>query len=149
MKKITFRELLNLMYDDNAPERIKYNGGLYQKYGNVDYCNKNRRLLSSVIGEDRSLESMVQGKVITIYYEEILTKIEKEYLSNIIKPFKKYISEIKKIPVEGQERIIIRYHDYLNTDGNTYGILLPTFKQGTMYKGMELWKEYTVEELEL
>ena len=66
-----------------------------------------------------------------------------KYLSNIIKPFKKYISVIKKISIKSQEQIIIMYHDYLNTDGSSF-ILFPTFKQGTMYRGMELYKEYTL-----
>ena len=44
-----------------------------------------------------------------------------------------------------------RYFNYefiiLNLDND--GIFLPSFKKGKMYKGMELNKEYTLEELGL
>ena len=68
-----------------------------------------------------------------------------KYLSNIIKPFRDRIVWIKKIdsPIQNYEYIKICYHDH------NYTIVLnfPDFKVGTMYKGMELCKDYTLEEL--
>lgn len=148
MEKITFRQLLNLIYNNKAPKWIKheYSDREYEYIG-IDYVDCEGEYLSSDISRVLLLEQMAHEKCITIS-EEILTKTEKEYLSNIIKPFKKYISVIKKISIKSQEQIIIMYHDYLNTDGSSF-ILFPTFKQGTMYRGMELYKEYTLKELGL
>lgn len=73
----------------------------------------------------------------------ILTEEEKEYLSYVIKPFRDSVEYIIKnsayCPVEW---IIIKYKDGQATS-------LPQFEKGTMYKGMELVKEYTLEELGL
>ena len=77
----------------------------------------------------------------------ILTEEEKEYLSSVIKPFRDRIVWIKKIdsPIQNYEYIKICYQDH------NYTIVLnfPDFKVGTMYKGMELCKDYTLEELGL
>ena len=159
MKRITFRELLNLIHEGEQPNKLAcYN--VEWEWDSVDeeYYYRNFKDFNNVYTEGTTLEEVVsdiytakqlaEDKIIHVY-DEILTDKEKEYLSNIIKPFKKYISEIKKIPVESQERIIIKYHDYLSIDGITHCILLPTFKKGTMYLGMELYKEYTLEELGL
>ena len=77
----------------------------------------------------------------------ILTEEEKEYLSFVIKPFRDRIVWIKKIdsPIQNYEYIKICYQDH------NYTIVLnfPDFKVGTMYKGMEVNKDYTLEELGL
>lgn len=77
----------------------------------------------------------------------ILTKKEREYLSAVIKPFRDRIVWIKKVssPTLNHEYIKICYHDH------NYIIVLdfPDFKVGTMYKGIELDKKYTLEELGL
>lgn len=85
----------------------------------------------------------------TIYErkEEILDDKEKEYLRGVIKPFRKWDIKIKKKKYENQtidwaEQIVIRYGTQCTQE------FLP-FKKGTMYKGMKLYKEYTIEELEL
>lgn len=85
---------------------------------------------------------------ITKLPKPILNDAEKEYLGNIIKPFRNRIIWIGKsvyIPGEYIE-IYLRHYD----DGcSSYSIVLPYFKKGTMYKGMELDKEYTLAELGL
>ena len=100
-------------------------------------------VLSSIIGELLSGE-----RKITKLPKPILNDAEKEYLGNIIKPFRNRIIWIGKsvyIPGEYIE-IYLRHYD----DGcSSYSIILPYFKKGTMYKGMELDKEYTLEELGL
>ena len=72
----------------------------------------------------------------------ILDKEEKEYLSTIIKPFRDRITCISKEQTLGEtkERIIIKYD-------NDSRMALPSFEKGTMYKGVELEKEYTLKEL--
>ena len=73
--------------------------------------------------------------------EEILDKEEKEYLRAVIKPFRDRIKYIEKNLVGGREYIRIKITgEFVN---------FPYFKKGTMYKGMELEKRYTLEELGL
>lgn len=77
----------------------------------------------------------------------ILDDKEKEYLSNVIKPFRDKVKAITKyMAYSGNEVIKIKIkqnaidEDFIN---------LPVLKKGTMYKGMEIAKEYTLKELEL
>ena len=80
--------------------------------------------------------------------KSILDDAEKEYLSNVIKPFSDRIIYIVKHDYTPGEYIemYLRHYD----DGcSGYSIVLPYFKKGTMYKGMEISKEYTLYELGL
>ena len=78
--------------------------------------------------------------------KDILDSEEKEYLSNVIKPFKHKVKGIRKNEIcnsednQKEEYIII----YIK---NHYPINLPNFKKNTMYKNMEINKEYTLEDL--
>lgn len=77
--------------------------------------------------------------------KEILDEEEKKYLSAVIKPFKNRVEYIiKKLSScnSTAEYIMI---EVIN-DGC---IALPYFQKDTMYKGMEIDKEYTLEELGL
>ena len=79
--------------------------------------------------------------------EQILNDAERKYLSNALKPFKKEISTIAKYSFtenysEKREYIIVRFND-------RHGWSFPSFKANTMYKGMDVYKEYTPEELGL
>ena len=76
--------------------------------------------------------------------KEILDKEEKEYLEAVIRPFKKKVLCIKRC--QGgidYEFIGIRYKT------QSTATALPHYKNNTMYKGMELNKEYTLKELGL
>ena len=83
-------------------------------------------------------------KYTTIYKrkEPILDDKEKEYLSNVIRPFRDKIEYIIKYETCKGEYICIRLK-------NDEPILLPDFKENTMYKNMKVDKEYTLEELGL
>ena len=77
--------------------------------------------------------------------EEILDKTEKEYLANVIRPFRHKIKTIEKTNQIGDSslcylNILLENNDMAN---------LPNFKKNSMYKGMEVNKEYTLKELEL
>lgn len=79
---------------------------------------------------------------------EILNGKEKEYLSNVIKPFRKHIITIRKIEYNKYEFIeIVIYRTYEGTSCEV--ISFPYFNKGEMYKEMEINKEYTLEELGL
>lgn len=77
--------------------------------------------------------------------KEILDEEEKKYLSAVIKPFKNRVEYIIKKPSlynSTAKYIVIKL---INDDR----IMLPYFDKRTMYKGMEIYKEYTLEELGL
>lgn len=78
-----------------------------------------------------------------VYEEPILDKEEKEYLSAVIKPFKDKINGIMKSDAKGLFEYITMYL------GGNDKVILPNFKKGTMYKGMKLYKIYTLKELGL
>lgn len=79
------------------------------------------------------------------YKPAILTDKEEAYLSAVIKPFREKVESIKKLEnyYTAQEYIHIALKK-----GTDY-CSLPWFRKGTMYKGMEAYKLYTLEELGL
>ena len=89
------------------------------------------------------IERPIKYEIIYEIPKEILDKEEKEYLENFLRPFRNKIRWIAKYEsYKNNEYIAIQVRDerYLE---------LPDFKFGTMYKGMELNKEYTLNELGL
>ena len=76
--------------------------------------------------------------------EPVLDDVEKEYLSAAIKPFRKMIAYIVKAQDfdDGKQciRIILQNGD---------GMHFPYLDDDEMYKGMEVNKEYSLEELDL
>lgn len=78
------------------------------------------------------------------YKPPILDDVEKAYLSVVIKPFRKDVEYIEKLNpscLKGKQYLRIELiNDYFT---------LPIFAEGTMYKGMEADKAYTLEELGL
>lgn len=82
----------------------------------------------------------------------ILDDVEKKYLSKFIRPFKERVKYIAKLDVKDiedeREYILIIYKEFYGTFRPRL-MELPTFKKGTMYKGMTLGERYTIEELEL
>lgn len=77
------------------------------------------------------------------YKPPILDDVEKAYLSAVIKPFRKNIKYITKYiyPAKEEYLLIVMY--------NGERMSFPTFKKETMYKGMKVYEEYTLEDLGL
>ena len=103
-----------------------------------------------LVGDDEipmgvTLNNLLTGKykVIKLFKQPspILTKKEKDYLSYIIRPFRDSGKFICKNSYGNYENVEIK----LDRDIT----FLPNFEQGTYYKGMELEKKYTLEELGL
>lgn len=95
------------------------------------------------------LNDLLLGKVeIVKKAKSILDAAEKRYLSAVSKPFRKQIITIRKIQNYKYEFIEILIY---NTDEGVSCevISFPYFNKGKMYKGMEINKEYTLEELGL
>ena len=78
----------------------------------------------------------------------ILTSKEREYLSSVIKPFRDRILSIYKFELSGYEGIGIQLK-FPKVENREDAMTLPSFEKGTMYKGMELAREYSLEELVL
>lgn len=73
----------------------------------------------------------------------ILDKVEKRYLKNLLRPFKNRVMYLRKLKNRNKK-------EYLCITLNGFEtIVLPFFKEGTMYKGMKLEKKYTLKELGL
>ena len=85
----------------------------------------------------------VKAKLIIEIKDPILDEEEKKYLSGVIRPFRDRIEYIKKLNEHyiGDEYILIK------TNSNVTP--LPYFKKGTMYKNLELNKEYSLKDLDL
>lgn len=86
-----------------------------------------------------------------IYEEPILDDVEKEYLGNILRPFRHRVKYIKKLEAycgrnDRVENIFIRL---CVKDGHEDFFSLPYFPKGSMYKGMKTEKQYTLKELGL
>lgn len=85
---------------------------------------------------------------IEIEMPDILDEKEKEYLANVIKPFRDSVSYIKKVGcVNNIYFISIKINSKVLDSGEEYHSL--PFFQNKMYQGMEIDKEYTLEELDL
>ena len=132
--KITLEKIKDKQLVKTAPNRIE----------NDDY--------RFFIRELEGLNTSNYGKIIkieepeyTTAYEakvEILDEVEKRYLRGVIRPFRdkvKYI--VLKSLCSNEAYILIKLeNDIIN---------LPVFEINTMYKNMEKYKEYTLEELVL
>lgn len=86
------------------------------------------------------------------YKEDILDEEEKKYLSAVIKPFRDRVKYIKKIYMYfGRNKDAEYIFGELGNENDDVvdTFALPYFPKGSMYKGMETDKKYTLEELGL
>lgn len=88
------------------------------------------------------------NQIIAVEVPEILDKEEKEYLSEVIKPFRHRIAYIVKMldPFKDREKIVIYYRSCYNV---IKCFELPEFKIKLMYKNMRIAQSYTLEDLGL
>ncbi len=125
---------------EGFPSKFKFT-----EIGLLYWSNTDRRWCST---------SGIPNKLLTGEYnlitlpKPILDDSEKEYLGNIIKPFRDRVISIRKIEDPGEENLIIYVEHFKDKSiGETF--MLPSFGKKTMYKNMELGKRYTLEELGL
>lgn len=156
-KSLTMNEILCMMQHGTQPDTIyieNENGTITEAHWNIfakEYLTK----------EGNSLWFKLRKETIFLSrsfycYIEPLDEVEKEYLRNVIKPFRNDVSYIAKICGTDRSRIIIAYHNIDSVEEfescikgpkTTY---FPWFKNSTgMYKGMEPGRHYTLEELGL
>lgn len=82
------------------------------------------------------------------FKEPVLDDVERKYLYEVIRPFRKKITYISKVIHYGVDRQYISI-TIKDKDGFRDSLNLPDFENDTMYKGMEINKAYTLEELGL
>lgn len=151
-KQEKFLELLGV----KLGQKFKVEGFSYIYFFEEDknelYLFKEDNYGVNIIPFNQLLFSTLLIKNITPIEEPILTDKEKKYLKNVCRPFKDRIDYIEKRiifnePNNKHECIIINLinKDYRNGEN----FPLPLFAQGTMYKGMEYNKKYTLKELGL
>lgn len=93
-----------------------------------------------------TLCNLLNGKYEVIKLpKSILAEEERNYLSQVIKPFREKILHISKLSSKDGESICID----IRYDWEEDSIVLPKFAAGTLYKGMEIGKEYSVKDLGL
>ena len=94
------------------------------------------------------LDDVISGTLEIIKFPKpILTDKEKKDLSGVIRPWRDKVESIRKFKsiFDGYEFLIIKVKTEVGISTTT----LPYFKQGIMYKGMKLNKEYSLKELGL
>ena len=120
----------------------------------ADYINQGNGCRITINGEKIGIIPLVnRDRAIFLWLDQehvepILDEVEKRYLAGVIRPFRgevKFIS--KNCCGKGFERIEAKCCSAKG--GVTSYSYLPVFKAGTMYKGMELNRKYTLEELGL
>ena len=106
---------------------------------------------SQIWENSNAIGNLLTGKYqIVKISKPILDEKEKEYLSAVIKPFRDRILSIYKFELSGYEGIGIELKfPKVERSVDVDAMTLPSFEIGTMYKGMELAREYSLEELGL
>lgn len=97
---------------------------------------------------------LIYGKIFLLLTGEleiekpILDDVEKRYLENVLRPFKNRVMYVEKVVQFGYESIRYRVHLPKKEYGNMT-CEFPYFDKETMYKGMKLDEQYSLEELGL
>ena len=121
-----------LLYISDITEELKYYIGSTNEQ--LDIIKVERPVKYEIVYERTEEEK-----------KEILDKVEKNYLTNVLKPFRKRVKFIRKI----ESLTFSAEKELLQIQLNDDDIALPYFEKNTMYKGMKLDKDYSLEELGL
>lgn len=133
--------------DREGKKRTVSKGFLVDNFGAISltYFTED---LKDVDGEEEydivKVERSVKYETIFERKEEILDEVEKRYLTEVIRPFRKRIQFIQKkkeiTEINPYIRIVCEDNDNL---------VFPYITDNSMYKGMEVNKKYTLKELGL
>lgn len=141
---MNFFEAMQELEKGNKVRNTEWKDALYLYEDNEDICFSDAFVVKNLNSTDLNYGTW------ELYKEPILTKEEKEYLSNVIKPFKnkvRYIIKYKNLCALNEEYIQIcvkSYNNELDEDIN-----LPIFVEGSMYKNMKKVHRYSLKELGL
>ena len=137
---------------DLTPEQLfNYTGRICTRFTPCDSClfgkvkcfirDSGSWVLNKDMYSDKFLDQEVEIETPTF------TDKEKEYLHNLLKPFKDRMIEIKLVELKHTTaylKIIVESVTHLDV---TEMVALPNFYIGTMYTGLELGKSYRDDEL--
>lgn len=132
--------------------KVSVEVGSYRGYGLGFKAKEVRNKVVEIVTKDNKdykdvlkIERIGQNGWYTVYEKgkEILDDKEKEYLSNVINPFKNRVEYIMKTKYAFKEQFI---RIYLSDND---ACSLPNFKRNTMYQNMVAEKRYTLKELGL
>lgn len=92
----------------------------------------------------------------SIYEDPVLDDVERRYLGNFLRPFRKRVEYVfKKRQYDGQEQIVVKFKNNNNnnpkmSDGYFNNFMyFPLFDGGKMYKGMTVGTKYSLDMLGL
>lgn len=130
-----FEIVENLTISQLQSEIDKLSNKVQEEYSNVisnrDKVNYLKKQLKELIKESKKEEN-----------KPILNEEEREYLLTVIRPFRNKIVSISKEDCCNEDC-------FINVELENDALIFPYFKKETMYKGMELEKQYTLKELGL
>lgn len=149
-RKMTIRELLNLVVEGKAPDYVYFNDHRYARYTSGEYYSDGagENLITSVFEHYNSVSSgklayLVGGDIITCDH---LTEEEKSYLCAVLRPFRERAPLITKIKCGDEtERIRIAF----NEKHGLFVMFFPEFKSREMYRRLVRGHGYTPKELGL
>ena len=144
VKEVTYGQLMEMVRTNIQPEEIrtptatyKWDGlNYYRNDGEYDHIYTKSPLT-------KYSQKYLSGMKFT-YDVPLLDAIEKEYIGNIVKPFKNRNIRVVKHDVAGEKEWIV-----IGGAGFDLSLSFPLFEKGKMYEGMEADKYYTLEELGL
>lgn len=129
----------------------------YSRGRNIVYYETNNTKPLTILKEVYSEPSTVFENLVTKWLDMehkervyVLNDAERRYLSAVIKPFRgkvNYICKVDFVNFNNPEGCVYQ-HIVIGIDDSPE-VVLPLFKAGTMYKGMETGKPYIIEELGL
>ena len=133
--------------DREGKKRTVSKGFLVDNFGAISltYFTED---MKDIDGEEEydivEVERPVKYETVFERKEEILDEVEKRYLTEVIRPFRKRIQFIQK------KKEITEINPYIRIvcEGNDK-LVFPYITDNSMYKGMEVNKKYTLKELGL
>lgn len=142
---MTFEEALKELMNGKKIRKKAWDRGIYRMRGDGKYIIDQEGNESAIL-----IDGSFDADVWEEYKEEVLDEKEKKYLSAVIKPFRDRITYIAKV----EEDIHWFYWIMIRVDigflNDYYDFCLPPFEEtSSMYKKMEVGKEYTLKELGL
>ena len=80
---------------------------------------------------------------------ELLTDAERAHIKSVIEPYGYDVWDIRKIQNSQDTQMIVITYDYCGTRDplDSFEVSLPFFDNNTMFTGLQLNKDYTLEEL--
>ena len=140
---LTLENFLSYYSDNNCINKTNCSNCPF-RFTNCDPNSENFWLKNKDVFSDDFLYQEIEFDV-----KNILTNEEKEYLRNVIKPFRNDIDYIHKdLGSYEEEYICIEMYCH-SIEKSCHAICLPPFPRNSMYKNMEDGCCYTLEQLEL